>query len=310
MNENIIFLFIIVIPFLLVITSAVVFQFYQKQSRQRNLMEQLSNATNQILEDKKRKVVSSDTDSSLKKKLYFGGFNHHFSVEIFLLISLSFGTLVGLFLYMVMGSKIVSLLSAMIFSFFPYLVLGKIVANRLEEFNYGLKAMIDKVTSMMKSGVGFEQSLKKSIATSKSELTKSIFETYLKEKDIIGEEKSFQKMFKMVESKELRIFYLVVSIGRQSGGKFSSTLDTLRKTLHDQGVIKQEIMSSTKEIRVGTFMIIGLTIGIFFMLDAVFNGVMSEYFFTTKQGQIQMFFIIIWVAFGLFVNNLLTKIKD
>jgi tight adherence protein B len=161
----------------------------------------------------------------------------------------------------------------------------------------------------MKSGVGFEQALKKAVATSRSKLTKETFEIYLNEKDIIGEDKAFQKMFTVVESKELRIFYLTISIGRQSGGKFSNTLEKLRKALHAQGEIKQEIVSSTKEIKVGSYMIIGLVLFIYKMLNSSLDGVLDEHFFGSSEGQIQMFFIICWVVFGLFVNSMLSKIK-
>ena len=117
-------------------------------------------------------------------------------------------------------------------------------------------------------------------------------------------------MFELVESKELRIFYLVISIGRQSGGKFSNTLETLRKTLHNQGRIKQEITSSTREIKVGTFMILGLTVGIYLMMDSVFKGALNKHFFGSSDGKLQMFFIILWVSFGLFINNMMAKIKQ
>jgi tight adherence protein B len=220
-----------------------------------------------------------------------------------------FGFLAGVFINFVIPNPIVFVLSSLAFCFFPLLVLKKIIDGRLEEFNFGLKVIIDKVTSMMKSGVGFEQALKKAVATSRSKLTKETFEIYLNEKDIIGEDKAFQKMFTVVESKELRIFYLTISIGRQSGGKFSNTLEKLRKALHAQGEIKQEIVSSTKEIKVGSYMIIGLVLFIYKMLNSSLDGVLDEHFFGSSEGQIQMFFIICWVVFGLFVNSMLSKIK-
>ncbi len=130
----------------------------------------------------------------------------------------------------------------------------------------------------MKSGVGFDQALKKSVLTSKSKLTKDTFNIYLIEKDIIGEDKAFLKMFNIVESKELRIFYLTISIGRQSGGKFSNTLEKLRKTLHDQGEIKQEITASTKEVKVGSYLIIAIVIFIYQMMDSSMDGVLDEHF--------------------------------
>jgi len=270
----------------------------------------LSDSSGYILDDKKKKIDITDTSSIIKKKLNYGGFSYIYAEYIFYFISIGFGLLVGFFVYIVMLSPIAFVISAIIFALFPFLVLEKIISNRQEDFNFGLKGVIDKVTSMMKSGVGFEQALKKSIYTSRSKFTQEVFSIYVKEKEIIGEEKSFEKMFKLVESKELRIFYLVISIGRESGGKFSNTLETLRKTLHDQGTIKQEITSSTKEIKIGTYMIIGLTVGIYFQMNSVFEGALNAHFFGTDNGKLQMFFIIIWVAFGLFVNKMMTKIKD
>jgi tight adherence protein B len=36
---------------------------------------------------------------------------------------------------------------------------------------------------------------------------------------------------------------------------------------------------------------------------------LDAHFFGSTEGKIQMFFIALWVGFGLFVNNLLTKVK-
>ena len=307
--EEKILLSILIIPFITVLLIYTLFQFYQDTSRKSRMIDMLSDETHKIIDTKKQTIKKENTTSFLKQKLNFGGFTHPYGEYIFLFISIGFGILVGFFLFIVMKSLVASIISVLIFTFFPYLILNKIIADRQEEFNFGLKSIIDKVTSMMKSGVGFEQAFKKSILTSKSKFTRDVFGIYIKEKDIIGEDKVFEKIFKLVESKELRIFYLVISIGRQSGGKFSNTLETLRKTLHDQGTIKQEIVSSTKEIKIGTYMIIGLTVGMYMMMDDVFNGALDEHFFGSSEGKLQMFFIIIWVSFGLFINNMMTKIK-
>ncbi|MEA3497588.1 MAG: type II secretion system F family protein [Campylobacterota bacterium] len=274
------------------------------------IVNMLSDSSSYILDDKRDKVTITESASFMMKKLNYGGFSHKYAEYIFYAISITFGILVGFFVYIVMLSPIAFVVSTLIFALFPFLVLEKIISNRQEDFNFGLKGVIDKVTSMMKSGVGFEQALKKSIATSRSKFTQDVFSIYVKEKEIIGEEKSFEKMFKLVESKELRIFYLVISIGRESGGKFSNTLETLRKTLHDQGTIKQEITSSTKEVKIGTYMIIAITVGLYFQMNGVFEGALNEHFFGTDTGKLQMFFIIIWVSFGLFVNKMMTKIKN
>ena len=309
-NENMIILFLIFVPIIIVALSYFIYQYYLSSNKKRVMIKILSDSTGHILDSKKQKIVDGDKSSMIQNKLSHGGFSYKHANYVFYTISIMFGLLVGSFVYIVMTSPVVFVITSVIFSLAPFMILEKIISNRQEEFNFGLKAIIDKVTSMMKSGVGFEQAFKKAILTSKSKFTKVVFEIYVKEKDIIGEDKAFEKMFKLVESKELRIFYLVISIGRQSGGKFSNTLETLRKTLQDQGTIKQEIISSTKEIKIGTYMIIALTVGIYLMMNSVFEGALNSHFFGSDNGKLQMFFIVIWVSFGLFVNNMMTKIKD
>jgi len=303
--------FIIIIPPLAIVLIYFLYEMYINVNKRHIMVNMLSDSSNQILEkNKKDKKNDKENISFLAIKLRFAGYNHFYAEYIFVFISISFGILMGFFLYLVAGSAIIFIIGTLIFSLVPYLVVTKVIANRQEEFNFGLKSTIDKVTSMMKSGVGFEQAFKKSILTNKSKLTRDIFGIYINEKDIIGEDKVFDKIFKQVESRELRIFYLVIKIGRQSGGKFSNTLETLRKTLHDQGTIKQEITSSTKEIKMGTYMIIALTIGMFMMMNNVFDNALNEYFFGTSDGKLQMFFIILWISLGIFINSMMTKIKE
>lgn len=306
--DNIFLFFIIIIPILLTLFALTLYSFYIKMQYKKLLINTLSSTNNKIL-DKNKVDISVTKDSWLGKKLKYAGFVQKGSEIIFIFISLAFGLLASFFIFFIAKSKFIFVFTILIFALFPYLVLVKIIKSRQEEFNSYLKEIIDKVTSMMKSGVGFEQALKKSILTCKSKLTKDVFNIYVNEKSIIGEDKCFEKMFDIIESKELRIFYLTISIGRKSGGKFSNTLDKLRKTLQDQGEIKQEITSSTKEIKVGTYMIIALTIFTYIMMNNALNDSLNAHFFGSDIGKIQMFFIILWVAFGIFINNLLTKIK-
>ncbi len=303
-------LLIVIIPILLITLTIITYNVYFEFNKTSKIIKQLAKDNNEILEEKKKDSIFNKKDRNwLGKKLAFAGFTSPLSETIFLLISVGFGFLSATFVNFVITNPVVFVISWLVFAFFPLLVLKKIIDNRQEEFNFGLKVIIDKVTSMMKSGVGFEQALKKSVITSKSKLTKELFNIYLSEKDIIGDDLAFEKMFKLMESKELRIFYLTISIGRQSGGKFSNTLDKLRKTLHDQGEIKQEITASTKEVKVGSYLIIGIVVFIYKMMDESMDGILDEHFFGTSEGQIQLFFISVWVGFGLFVNNLLTKVK-
>uniref|UniRef100_UPI0040473B10 type II secretion system F family protein n=1 Tax=Aliarcobacter sp. TaxID=2321116 RepID=UPI0040473B10 len=306
--DNLFLFFITIIPILFAVFALSLYSFYKKMKYKKIIINTLSSTNSKIL-DKNKMDIAIKKDNWLGKKLKYAGFSKKGSELMFILISIAFGVLVSFFIFFVANSKIIFIFTFLIFSLFPYLFLVKLIKTREEEFNFSLKEIIDKVTSMMKSGVGFEQALKKSIITCKSKLTKDVFNIYVNEKSIIGEDKCFEKMFDIIESKELRIFYLTISIGRKSGGKFSNTLEKLRKTLHDQGEIKQEITSSTKEIKVGTYMIIALIFFTYIMMNNALNNSLNAHFFGSDIGKLQMFFIIVWVAFGIFINSLLTKIK-
>lgn len=307
--DDLFLIFIFTIPLLFVLVGMMIYSYISKMKYKKIIINTLSSSNHKILDKNKVDIEKSSGDNWLMKKLRFAGFSKKGSDVAFVLISITFGFLISAFVFFIAKSKVIFIFTTLIFSMFPYLVLTRLIKGREEEFNFNLKEIIDKVTSMMKSGVGFEQALKKSILTCKSKLTKDVFSIYINEKSIIGEDKCFEKMFDIIESKELRIFYLTISIGRKSGGKFSNTLEKLRKTLHDQGEIKQEITSSTKEIKVGTYMIIGLIVFTYIMMNNALNNSLNAHFFGSDVGKIQMFFIILWVAFGIFVNNLLTKIK-
>ena len=301
-------LFIFITPLLLVALVYYMFDFYIKTNKQRVIINTLVNTNNKIL-NKNRIENEYEKTNFLTRKLRHAGFVTKGSEYMFIIISLAFGFFISFFIFFIIKSKIVFIVTFLVFMFLPYLILTKIIKVRQEEFNFALKEVIDKVTSMMKSGVGFEQALKKSIITSKSDLAKKILGIYINEKSVIGEDKCFEKMFSLIESKELRIFYLTISIGKKSGGKFSSTLEKLRQALHDQGEIKQEIVSSTKEIKVGTYMVIALIVFTYIMMNNALENSLNAHFFGSTTGKLQMFFIVVWITFGLFINSLLTKIK-
>lgn len=301
---------IILIPLIAVALLAISYSYYINLNKKNKLIQKLKKDNNSIIDTSHIKAFFTIKERTwLSEKLSYAGFPSPFAEYAFLFISAICGFSLSSFLNYVVSNNIIYFLSAVIFSFLPLLILFKIIESRLNDFNFGLKVLIDKVTSMMKSGMGFDQALKKSVQTSKSKLTRDTFNIYLSEKDIISEDKCFAKMFKLVESKELRIFYLTISIGRQSGGKFSNTLVRLREALHEQGEIKQEIASSTREIRIGSYMIVAITVFIFEMMDRSVNGSLRAHFFETSEGQVQMFLIVLWVCFGLFINGVISKVK-
>ena len=118
-TENMIFLFIIIVPILVITLFYFVFLLFKDYNQKKVMINILSNSHHQILNQEK-KLVISDTTSALKKKLNFAGFSNVAAEYIFILISISFGALAGLGIYIVMQSLLVGIVLALIFSFFHF----------------------------------------------------------------------------------------------------------------------------------------------------------------------------------------------
>jgi len=192
--------------------------------------------------------------------------------------------------------------------FIPYFIVKTLISRRKNEFNFALSDAISILVRMMRNGVGFEQAFKRAISLSQSNVFKTLFNKYMKEKDLIGDERAFETMFKSVKSSEIRIFALSISIGKSSGGKFSNTLEKLEDSIKQRISLQKKVTVATQEAKIGSYMIVGILILLFVMMNSNFNGALVNYFFGTEGGKFQMMMIMLWVGFGLFINSILTKI--
>lgn len=225
-----------------------------------------------------------------------------------LLISLT-ALLFGLLFYKLIDNIISLSLGIAIGSYIPFLILSLVITRRRKDFNSGLSSAISMLVRMMRNGLGFEQALKKSIEANESSIFKNVFDRFLREKEIAGEEKAFAGIYQLVDSSELQIFGISVIIGRSSGGKFSNTLEKLEESINSRIKLQRKIDIATREASVGSYLIVLILAIIFGMMDMSFNGNMSKYFFQTDKGKMEFMLTIIWVGLGLFLNNFLTKIK-
>lgn len=190
-----------------------------------------------------------------------------------------------------------------------YLALGSMIEYRSKAFNRALATAISVLVKMMKNGVGFEQALVKSIEVSSSKMFQNIFEVYLREKNTIGETNAFKNMSKRVKSKELNIFAMAIKIGKSSGGKFSDTLEKVEKTITYRKKLQDKIDVLTREASFGSYIVAGIGVFLYFMLDFNFQGKIHHYFMTSPYGRWQLLGIAIWVVIGLIVNKLMTKVE-
>ena len=226
----------------------------------------------------------------------------------FIAILLTSMTIGALFVYNVFDNLLAIAIGFGLGLYIPYFIVKTLISKRKNEFNFALSDAISILVRMMRNGVGFEQAFKRAISLSQSNVFKYLFNKYMKEKDLIGDERAFEIMFTSLQSAELRIFALSISIGKSSGGKFSNTLDKLEDSIKQRISLQKKITVATQEAKVGSYMIVGILILLFVMMNSNFNGALVNYFFGTEGGKFQMMIVMLWVGLGLFINSVLTKL--
>lgn len=244
---------------------------------------------------------------SVHEKLQKAGWK--ISEYLFLFIMVLSSIVMGFLFYKMIDNIVSIIMGVSIGAYAPFFILSMAINRRRRNFNGALSSAISMLVRMMRNGIGFEQALRKSIDANESKIFKNIFGKFLREKEIVGEEKAFMSIYGLVDSSELQIFGISVVIGRNSGGKFSNTLEKLEESINSRVKLQRKIDVATREASVGSYLIIVILAIIFGMMDASFEGNMSKYFFGTEKGKFEFMLTMIWVALGLFLNSFLTKIR-
>ena len=256
----------------------------------------------------KKSTRSISLIEKIEKMMLQTGIN--VSIYIFMILFLLFvfmtGSLFSLFLKHWLGYLIGIPFGAVIF----YMIIQVFIRNRKKEFNRAFAISISVLVKMMKTGVGFEQAMFKSIEVSNSKVLKKIFDNFFKEKNTIGEEEAFANITKYVDSKELRIFALAVKIGRSSGGRFSNTIEKVEQTLVYRKNMQERVDVVTREGSFGSYIVSGIAVFLYFALNANFDGKLHHYFMESEYGRFQLLAIFLWVFAGLMVNKMITRIKQ
>jgi len=259
----------------------------------------------EILEAKK-KVTEESFVNKILMYVRLTGFelSIYSVILIFLIFMFVFGLALSLFLQNFVGVLIAIPIGLFMF----FMILNGIIIRRRKEFNRALAVAISVLVKMMKNGIGFEQAMQKSIDVSTSPLLKKIFFQFFQEKNTIGEIEAFANMDKSIQSKELRIFALAVKIGRASGGRFSTTLEKVEQTIRYRKKMQDKVDVVTREGAIGSYVVAGIALFLYFMLNVNFDGKIHNYFMNSEYGRFQLLGIFLWVGTGLMINKFITKV--
>lgn len=255
--------------------------------------------------NKETSTTATKTDK-IKAQLLLAGVEFPFFV--FALLGFAYimliGALLTLFLHHWMGFIIAVFFAGLTL----YMFVMMLKENRKKKFNRALSSAISVLVKMMKNGIGFEQALAKSIEVSSCSMFKSLFKDFFAEKNTIGEMAAFENIYKHVDSKELRIFALAIKIGRESGGQFSNTLAKVEQTINYRKKMQDKVDVLTREGNFGSYVVIGIAILLYIMINANFDGRVHQFFMESEFGRFELLGIITWVFFGMLANKLVTKV--
>ncbi len=275
------------------------------------LKQVLSTKEESILEH--QKDVGDDNKSStfldkIAIRLAYAGWDK-INTSIFLLIVFFSALIFVVLFYYIFSNFLAFIIGALIGGAIPFYVMNSMIFSRTKQFNEALSEAMSVIVRMMRNGVGFEVALKRAVEISQSKLFHALFEKLLAEKDLISEEKAFKHMYQKINSAEIKIFGLAIGIGKSSGGKFSNTLEKLEHSIKQRVILQRKVTVATREAKVGSYMIVGLLIFIFFILDSNFEGKIIEHFFYSQKGKFEILLVFMWVGLGLFINEQMTKVK-
>ncbi len=273
------------------------------------MLNEASETTKIQLNETKAKRYKNSYEYKIRHIMNQAGiYNYQLTIffATYLFLVLASSTAITLFLQN-FGGIFIGLLFG---TYLHYAIVKTLITRRLMEFNRALAIAISVLVKMMRNGVGFEQSMYKAVDVSSSKLFKSIFENFFQEKNTLGEQKAFENILEYIDSKELRVFAISVKIGRESGGKFSQTLEKLEQTIRYRKKMQDKIDVVTREGALGSYIIAAIAGVLYVMLNINFDGKLHTYYMNSPYGRYQLLGIFTWIVMGLIVNKAITRIKQ
>ena len=102
---------------------------------------------------------------------------------------------------------------------------------------------------------------------------------------------------------------MAIHIGKDSGGKFSDTLAKVEQTITYRKKLQNKIDVFTREASFSSYIVAGIGVFLYFMIDYNFQGKIHHYFMTSPYGRWQLLGIIFWVIVGLVINKIMTRVQ-
>jgi tight adherence protein B len=184
----------------------------------------------------------------------------------------------------------------------PYLYVRRRLGHRLRSFDAALPTAMELIANAMKAGQSVTQALS-SVTDNAPPPVSDEFMLARREIELGASiESALNNMVKRINSSDLRLMVMVITIQHSVGGDLPSVLITLADTMKQRAEMREEILAATAQSRATALIITLLPIGAAVLL----------YFLVPDYFRPMFFNPVGWVILGLagfllFIGNLLIR---
>jgi len=219
---------------------------------------------------------------------------------------MTFGTLlVALVMIFVLKTKV---LSSMIYPFLIFVglpILFLIMKRRsyVKQFEENFPKALQSVRGSLQAGHGiglaFETLAKESAFPINVEFTQVLSEVALGK--VFTD--SLADLAKRIRNKDFNMFVIALSVQQESGGNLVYVLKNLEATIRARQSLQKEMSALTAQAKMGSYVLLGLPIGVFFIIKLVNPNYMDPFFEPGLGTQL------LYGAIGMYGAGVLTILK-
>jgi len=225
-----------------------------------------------------------------------------------LTIKMILSLIAAIFSHYAAGSTIFAILSSLFVYYSPRIIISYKKKERLKLFDEQLNEGIIILSSSLKAGYSFLQSLSIVVEETKEPLSKE-FRKLLKEISLgIAEEDALKNLLFRVESEDLKLMVNVVLIQKDVGGNLSGILDNISEMIRDRQKIKNELKTLTAQGRLSGVVVMLIPVflcAVFFVLNKSYMLLL----FTTPVGLAMVVTGIVSELFGFLMIRKIVNIE-
>jgi tight adherence protein B len=180
--------------------------------------------------------------------------------------------------WLVFGSRLLALLTALASFFIPRMYVGFRQRRRLRQFDSQLGDMLNLVVNGLRAGYSSLQALE-SVAREMPEPISVEFHRVVQEIQLgLSQEAALANLVRRVPSADLDFVVTAINVQREVGGNLAEILDTISHTIRERVRIKGEIATLTAQGQITAWIISLLPIGLAIFLFVINRTYMQNMF--------------------------------